>query len=113
MNNTALVLGATGKSGRRLVPLLEARGVTVRGASRSASGAAHFDWNDAGTYASALQGATSVYLVVADPGIDPAAQVEPFLHEARRAGVARIVAVSSLGVTFSGEPAGSSRRKLE
>ena len=33
---TILVLGATGKTGRRLLPYLSARGATVRAASRQA-----------------------------------------------------------------------------
>ncbi len=35
MSTTALVTGPTGKAGRRLIPLLTRRGVTVRSASRS------------------------------------------------------------------------------
>ena len=51
MIRSALVLGATGKSGRRLVPLLEACGLTVRAASRqSGDGHVPFDWMNPGTY---------------------------------------------------------------
>jgi nucleoside-diphosphate-sugar epimerase len=46
MTQTILVLGATGKTGRRLVPRLAARGVTVRAASRqSREGHTLFDWD--------------------------------------------------------------------
>lgn len=113
MNQTALVLGPNGMIGRRLAPMLESLGVAVRKASRGATGASHFDWHDKATYRPALEGNTSVYLVVADPGAAPDATVLPFLDEARRAGVRKIVAVSSLGVTFSGEPDNSPRRRLE
>ena len=42
-DDTVLVLGATGKTGRRLVPRLRLRGLAVRAASRS--GATPFDWS--------------------------------------------------------------------
>jgi len=114
MINTALVLGASGKSGRRLVPLLENRGVTVRRASRTGlAGNTLFDWNQPETHAAALAGTDAVYLIVADPAVDPDALVGPFLQRARAAGVRRIVAVSSLGVTFPEEPVDSPRLKLE
>ncbi|MFK4811148.1 NAD(P)H-binding protein [Devosia sp. ZW T5_3] len=113
MQQTALVLGSNGMIGRRLAPMLESRGVDVRSASRSATGSSHFDWHDKATYGPALEGNRAVYLVVADPGAEPDATVLPFLEEARLAGVGKIVAVSSLGVTISGEPDTSPRLRLE
>lgn len=113
MQQTALVLGSNGMIGRRLAPMLESRGVDVRRASRSATGASYFDWHDKATYRPALEGNRAVYLVIADPGAEPDATILPFLEEARLAGVGKIVAVSSLGVTFSGEPDTSPRRRLE
>lgn len=113
MKQTTLILGSNGMIGKRLAPLLEGRGVDVRRASRNASGANYFDWHDQATYRPALEGNMAVYLVVADPGAEPDTTVLPFLEEARRAGVGRIVAISSLGVTFPGEPDNSPRRRLE
>ena len=52
-----LVTGATGKTGTRVTRGLEARGVTVRAASRS--GAVPFDWDDRSTWAPALEGAAA------------------------------------------------------
>lgn len=55
-----LVLGASGKTGRRVADRLEAAGVAVRRGSRSASPA--FDWEDTATWPSVLEGVTSVYV---------------------------------------------------
>jgi uncharacterized protein YbjT (DUF2867 family) len=60
MTNLTLVLGAGGKTGRRVVRRLEDRGVAVRAGSRS--GTPRFDWDDRSTWAPALDGATAVYI---------------------------------------------------
>ena len=69
MATTILVTGATGKTGRRLIPILLRHGIAVRAASRTAPPArpgvepARFDWFDEGTYQAALAGADAVYVV--------------------------------------------------
>jgi uncharacterized protein YbjT (DUF2867 family) len=55
-----LVLGGTGKTGRRVAERLKARGRPVRIGSRS--GEPPFDWDDSSTWATALKGARSVYV---------------------------------------------------
>ena len=55
-----LVLGGTGKTGRRVVERLEARGLPVRVGSRS--GSPRFDWEDRSTWAPALQGVAAAYI---------------------------------------------------
>src|SRR5215216_483784 len=55
-----LVLGGTGKTGRRVVERLRARGLPVRVGSRS--GEPPFDWEERSTWAPALDGVGSVYL---------------------------------------------------
>ena len=61
MNTTAtLVLGGTGKTGRRVAERLAARGLPVRIASRS--GEHPFDWEDEATWAPALHGVGSAYV---------------------------------------------------
>lgn len=55
---TVLVLGATGKSGRRLVPRLRLQGTEVRAASRS--GTTLFDWSDPSGWETALRGVDAV-----------------------------------------------------
>jgi uncharacterized protein YbjT (DUF2867 family) len=57
---TTLVVGGTGKTGRRVVERLEARGLPVRVGSRS--GEPPFDWEDETTWAPALWGVESGYV---------------------------------------------------
>ncbi|MFD4477400.1 NAD(P)H-binding protein [Streptomyces sp. NPDC058471] len=87
-----LVLGATGKTGRRLVPLLRDAGHTVRAASRS--GETRFDWNDRSTWAPVLEGVSALYLV-GPPEPEPIAD---FVDTAVAAGVRRFVVLSGRGV---------------
>ncbi|MFD9909785.1 NAD(P)H-binding protein [Streptomyces sp. NPDC059063] len=96
-NDLFLVLGATGKTGRRIVPRLRAAGHTVRAASRS--GETRFDWSDRTTWAPALSGVTALYLVTpAEP--DP---VTDFVAQAAAAGVRRFVVLSGRGADVYGE----------
>lgn len=55
-----LVLGASGKTGRRVAERLRRRGLAVRPGSRS--GEPPFDWEQPGTWASALDGVRAVYV---------------------------------------------------
>ncbi|WP_246267152.1 SDR family oxidoreductase [Nonomuraea typhae] len=86
--NEILVLGATGKTGRRIVPQLRAKGHKVRAASRS--GETLFDWTRPETWAPAVAGAGAVYLIAPD---DPA-PVHAFVRQAEQAGVGRFVVLS-------------------
>lgn len=114
MTNTVLVIGATGKTGRRLVPRLKARGVDVREASRRPSdGRTIFDWDRPDTYDPALAGVDAIYLVPPELVEDPTALVGPFLDCAAQLGVTSVVALSSLGSQFPNEAPASGRRKLE
>lgn len=93
-NDTILVLGGTGKTGRRVAERLRADGHAVRIGSRSATPA--FDWHDRDTWATALDGVRSAYVAfhpdLAVPGA--AETVEAFAQQARAAGVERIVLLS-------------------
>ncbi len=62
-----LVLGGTGKTGRRVVERLMARGLPVRIGTRS--GEPPFDWEERATWAPALDGVGSVFQgsIVLDP----------------------------------------------
>jgi uncharacterized protein YbjT (DUF2867 family) len=92
-----LVLGATGKTGRRVVERLEERGLAVRAGSRS--GDPRFDWDDASTWAPALDGVRAVYLAyypdIAAPGAVEATR--SFAERAVESGVRRLVLLSGRG----------------
>jgi uncharacterized protein YbjT (DUF2867 family) len=92
-----LVLGGTGKTGRRVVKRLRQRGLPVRVGSRSGQPA--FDWEDRSTWAPALQGTRSVYLTyypdLALPGAVEATR--SFAELAVRSGVPRLVLLSGRG----------------
>ncbi len=96
-HNTTLVLGGTGKTGRRVAERLEARGVPVRVGSRSAE--PPFDWEDRDTWAAALDGGGSVYISyypdLAIPGAPDA--VGSFAELAVERGVRRLVLLSGRG----------------
>lgn len=92
-----LVLGATGKTGSRIVTRLEAQGLPVRRGSRNA--ALPFDWNAPDTWAPVLQGVSSVYISyypdIAVPGA--VETVAAFVAEARAAGVDKVVLLTGRG----------------
>lgn len=92
-----LVLGATGTTGSRVAAFLAERGVRARLATRKPHSAmqVRFDWADRDTHAPALHGVSAVYLVAPVAVPDPVPLVEPFLEEAVRQGVERVVQLSS------------------
>ena len=97
MMKPTLVLGGTGKTGRRVVERLAARGLPVRIGSRS--GEPPFDWDDRATWAPALQGVGSVYISyypdIAVPGA--VETVGSFAELAVASGVPRLVLLSGRG----------------
>jgi uncharacterized protein YbjT (DUF2867 family) len=92
-----LILGGTGKTGRRIVEGLRTRGVAVRVGSRS--GEPPFDWEDRSTWAPALEGARAVYISyypdLAVPGAVEAAR--SLAEVALESGVRRQVLLSGRG----------------
>src|SRR5262245_55873459 len=92
-----LVLGATGKTGRRVLQRLRARGLSFRAGSRSSDPA--FDWNDRATWASAVKGVRAVYVTyypdVAVPGA--ADIIDDFAKVAVNSGARRLVLLSGRG----------------
>jgi len=103
--STVLVIGATGKTGSALLDLLRARAEPVRAASRTPNGPGtiRFDWDEIATHGPALDGVDRVYLVPPPSAVDPVPVVEPFLAEARRRGVRRLVMLGS-GIEFPNAP---------
>lgn len=57
---TTLVLGGTGKTGRRVANRLQARGMPTRIGSRA--GSPPFDWNDPTTWEAAIEGVDAAYI---------------------------------------------------
>ncbi|WP_327415706.1 NAD(P)H-binding protein [Streptomyces sp. NBC_01233] len=87
-----LVLGSTGKTGRRVLSRLRQHGHEVRGASRK--GLTRFDWNDENTWEPALEGAGAVYLVDSQQS-DAATSLRSFAGLAVTGGVERLVLLSA------------------
>jgi uncharacterized protein YbjT (DUF2867 family) len=94
---TTLVLGGTGKTGRRIVEQLAARKVPVRIGSRSAKPS--FDWENRSTWPAALANVDAIYISyypdLAAPGATDAIQALTDL--AVRSGVRRFVLLSGRG----------------
>jgi uncharacterized protein YbjT (DUF2867 family) len=92
-----LVLGGTGKTGRRIVQRLQAKGVPVRVGTPSAT--PPFDWTDEATWPAALDGVGSVY-VTYYPDLSvagAAAAVGAFAELAVASGARRLVLLSGRG----------------
>lgn len=96
-NAVTLVLGGTGKTGRRIAERLKARGANVRVASRS--GDVPFDWNDNTTWGAALDDVTAVYINYAPDLAIPGATdaIRAFTAQAVASGVQRLVLLSGRG----------------
>lgn len=95
---TYLLIGGTGKTGRRVNDRLTARGLPVRIGSRS--GQPPFDWNaDPDTWLPLFEGVTAAYVTfypdLAFPGA--AESVRAFAERATAAGVRRLVLLSGRG----------------
>jgi uncharacterized protein YbjT (DUF2867 family) len=92
-----LVLGGTGKTGRRVAERLKARGVATRIASRS--GTPSFDWNDRSTWEVALDGVSAAYITYAPDLAIPGATdtIRAFVEKAVAQGVQRLVLLSGRG----------------
>ena len=96
-----LVIGATGKTGARIVQLLETRGHSVRPGARTAP--IPFDWEDETTWRPALTGVRAAYVSyfpdLAFPGA--AEKIEALTELAREMGTGRLVLLSGRGETHA------------
>lgn len=108
---TYLILGGTGKVGRRVVRILERDGHIARAAGRS--GPVRFDWNDPGTWEPAVRGADGIFVVGPGSATDWSPLLTRLLETAAGAGSGsaggagagravppRAVLLSSRGVEF-------------
>ena len=97
MSNTILVLGGTGKTGKRVVERLEQRNIPVRIGSRNASPS--FDWNNPSDWDAVLKGIQKVYITyhpdLAVPGAADA--ITAFVKAAKKSNVQKLVLLSGRG----------------
>ncbi len=96
-NRVIAVVGATGKTGQRVLEQLQDLGHVVRGLSRSSE--ISFDWSDRSTWGNALKGVHSVYLTYFPDLAVPQAEsdVRTFVEVAKKNGVQHIVLLSGRG----------------
>jgi uncharacterized protein YbjT (DUF2867 family) len=91
-----LVLGGTGKTGRRVVARLDARGLPVRVGSRS--GQPPFAWGDESTWTPVLHGVRAAYIPYPDLVVPEATKVtRAFAELAIEHGVTRLVLLTGRG----------------
>ena len=92
-----LVIGGTGKTGRKVVNRLSAAGHKVKVGSRSASPA--FDWEQPETWSQSLKGMDKVYITfqpdLAVPGALEA--IEELIRKAKQSEVKKVVLLSGKG----------------
>ncbi len=110
MTDNILILGGTGKTGRRIAAALRETGATVRTAARSGADVV-FDWAEPTTHAAALDGIGRVYLVPPALSLDFAEPVSNFLDQAQIAGVQHVTYLSANGVQFA--PPETAMRAIE
>ena len=95
--NRVLVLGGTGKTGRRVAARMAARGLAVRIGSRTA--VPRFDWEQPATWPEALHGVDAAYVAyhpdLAAPGAADA--IQSLTGLAAASGVRRLVLLSGRG----------------
>lgn len=92
-----LVLGGTGKTGRRIVTGLRAKGIPVRIGSRSVSPA--FDWSNEKSWDACLTDIEAIYISYAPDLAIPGATdaIGALVDRARQKGVRRLVLLSGRG----------------
>lgn len=99
MKANILVIGGTGKTGRRVVEQLKNKGIEPRIGSRNSSPS--FDWDNKDTWVDSLNGIEKMYVTyypdLAVPGAKEA--IESLTHLAIELGVKKIVLLSGKGET--------------
>ena len=97
MKRNILVIGGTGKTGKRIVNLLNQLGHNVRVGSRNGSPA--FDWHDPDGWPKAVEGMDAIYITyqpdLAVPGALEA--IEQLVKVSKRANVKKLVLLSGKG----------------
>lgn len=95
--NLTLIIGGTGKTGRRVADRLKAEGHPVRIGSRSATPS--FDWNNEKGWDAALDRVSAVYITYAPDLAMPGATdaIQALVDLAKQKGVKRLVLLSGRG----------------
>lgn len=97
MKENILVIGGTGKTGRKVAEKLKDLGHNVRIGSRT--GKPSFDWNDSKTWSKALQGMDKVYITfqpdLAVPGALEA--IEELVNQVKKSSIKKMVLLSGKG----------------
>ncbi|GAA0743588.1 NmrA family NAD(P)-binding protein [Gaetbulibacter jejuensis] len=97
MNSNILIIGGTGKTGRRVVEQLQKKGIQPRIGSRQATPS--FDWDDKNTWIESLKGIEKMYITyypdLAVPGAKEA--IESLTYLAKELGVKKVVLLSGKG----------------
>ncbi len=96
-HDLTLILGGTGKTGRRVAERLKAKGHAIRLGSRSMLPA--FDWHNEKSWSASLEGVTVVYITYAPDLAMPGAKdaIQGFIELAKAQGVQRVVLLSGRG----------------
>jgi len=94
---TIAIVGASGKTGNRVLSRLNAMGFKTRGLARSTD--IPFDWSDRETWPNALKGASSAYVSYYPDLAVPQAEddIRAFINIAQNQGVKHIVLLSGRG----------------
>ena len=92
-----LILGGSGKTGRRVAERLKAKGKEIRIGSRSA--VPSFDWGNEAGWDACLKGVTAAYITYAPDLAMPGATdaIAAFVQKAKKQGVKRLVLLSGRG----------------
>jgi uncharacterized protein YbjT (DUF2867 family) len=96
-NETIAIVGATGKTGARVLSLLQERGYSTRGLSRNSE--YYFDWQDRDSWKKSLQDVTTAYVTYYPDLAVPQAEsdIRAFVGLAKSLGVKHIVLLSGRG----------------
>lgn len=97
MNSNILIIGGTGKTGRRVVEQLQKKGIQPRIGSRQATPS--FDWDDKNTWIESLKGIEKMYITYYPDLAVPGAKetIESLTYLAKELGVKKIVLLSGKG----------------
>ncbi len=97
MKQEILVLGATGKTGKRVAKKLRQLNMPIRAGSRK--GNPPFDWDDPGNWLDVLADIKAVYICFQPDMVAPGAleKIHSFVEAAKQSGVQKLVLLSGRG----------------